>query len=196
MKRIVFNAVLPPKDTASPYIEHRLYSVYLGNKTWCYFSSTRHAEQFQAAAERFLNDAMFRANLVLVDVYPAWRMAWYYMDHIKADLDRSTMQAVRDAEAAMDRALKRRGGADYTLYAWKDVTTAVVQLRQVVLTMVDLYRTKGHGVDRNRLEVVLGTCNDLLDRMQHYGTTHDDAPNAVAIKRLPALPATFGDPPM
>ena len=75
MKRIAFDAVIPPKDPRSPYTEHRLYSVYLGNKTWCYFNSTRHAEQFRAAAERFLNDAMFRANLVLVDVYPAWRMA-------------------------------------------------------------------------------------------------------------------------
>ncbi len=187
MKTIQLPSAQPPVDANSPITEHRLYSVMLGNRTVCYFNSTRHAEQFRASAERFLNDVLFRSNLLLSEVYPAWRMAWHYLDSLKPSTERALTSSIRDAENTMDRALRRRGGPDYIHYAWKDVSVSLAHLRAVLLALVDIYRHKGHGVDRARWEVALRHCNELSDSLRLWGADYTDAPNAAMIRRSPDL---------
>lgn len=178
MKAIDFDAVTPPRDPASAVLEHQLYSVLLGNGIRAYFTSSRHADQFNADAVRFLNGALFRTNLLLADCFPAWRLAWYYMDR-QPDGDRNAMLAMAEAQQAMDRAIRRRGGADYIHFAWKDVQHASSYVRDALLILVDLYRTKGHGVERARLELWLSQATGLLDELR----TWCEAPNATTIKR-------------
>lgn len=178
MKAILFQAVTEPRDPSSPVIEHTLYSVLLGNGHRAYFTSARHADQFNADAVRFLNRMLFRANLLLADAYPAWRMAWYYLDSQPTG-DRSAMLAMGEAQEAMDRAIRKRGGSDYIHFAWKDVTLATKSMRSALLVLVDLYRTKGHGVERARLDLLLEQANAMLEQL----TTWAEAPNATMIKR-------------
>lgn len=182
MKSVTINAVVPPADPTSPISEHRLYSVLLGNGNRCYFSCDRHASQFSAATREVLNDCLFAGNLVLAEVYRDWRMAWLYFDP-NSKPGHEAGRCIKEAEAAFDRAMKPRGGADNIHYAWKDLTAGLGHLRQCLLVLIALYRNKGHGVDRKRLERVLAQLIPHIDQLATWGSTIADAPNAVAIRR-------------
>lgn len=178
MKALQPAAILPPLDASSPVEVHQLYRVCIGNGAVCYFSSTRHAAQFAAALNTVANTALLECNVLLADVYPAWRLAWPYLDDPERDVAAS--MAITDATKAMDRALKRRGGTDFVFHSWKDLQLAVAALRDLILLLRNLYQAKGHGVDRFRMELHLDRANALRERLRQYGS-QDDAPNAVVV---------------
>lgn len=182
MKSVLINAVVPPADPASPISEHRLYSVLLGNGNRCYFSCDRHASQFNSATTEVLNDCLFAGNMVLAEVYRDWRLAWLYYDP-RSKPGQEAGRSIKEAEAALDKATKPRGGTDNIHYAWKDLTAALGHLRECLLVLIALYRNKGHGVDRKRLERVLAQLIPHIDQLATWGSTLSDAPNAVAIRR-------------
>jgi len=178
MKRLSPATVLPPVDPSSPVTEHTLYRVAVGNGAIAYFTSTRNADQFAAALNETLNACLLSCNVLLAEVYPTWRLAWPYLDDPKRHA--AAQLAITEAVTYMDRALQRRGGTDYVFYAWRDVTTAVAAVRDLVLQLRDLYATKGHGVDRFRMELFLQRANELHYKLKHYGSK-EDAPNAVLV---------------
>lgn len=181
MKRIQLDAVSPPRDPQSAVTAHTLHTVFLGNRHKLYFSSSRHAEQFNASATDFLNGSLFRASVLLADAYPLWRMAWWYLDKAPA-CDREAEQAIKAADELLNRALRKRGGTDYITYAWKDVRMCVAHVRDLCIALREFYRNKGHGVDRARLDVLIETANELHDRLATFGSVQSDAPNAVIVQ--------------
>lgn len=181
MKKIRFRSLNDPIDPRSAIVRDHFYNVALGNGAYLYFASSRHAEQFHACALEFLNGALFRANMLLADVYPLTRYAWHYLDK---KTDPAITELIHTATDRMDRSLRSRGGTDFVHHAWKDVRISVDAVREIALLLSAMYRGKGHGVERARMDLIVTSCNTLLDELQHYGKSKEDAPNAKIIQAL------------
>lgn len=174
MKRAKVAPVDAPVDRSSPLIVEQLYSVTLGNGVTVRFTSSRDALAFQAEAGRFLTDAMMSANLLLSEVYTAYRLAWPYLPaHTAVGGVVSCGALVDDAERMLDRVATDTDGATAIALKWKQLATALDAIRALALRLEQLYQSKTQGVQRHQMAVLVRRCNALNDEVRYYGQDKD-----------------------
>lgn len=169
MKRVKVDSLQPPADPHSAIVARTLYEVPLGNHVVVRFSSKRQALAWQADATRQLTDMLLSCNLMLVEAFTAYRMAWPYFDAGDA-----LQPLVRDAEAALERAAKV-GGPNAIFHRWRALSEALRCMRQMAMELVKVYMVKSHAVPRHQCQVLAERCGELLTALDHFGTDVDSA---------------------
>ena len=169
MKRVKVSTVAAPIDPGSVLTAERLYTVTLGNHVVVRFASERHALAFQADTTRYLSDVLAQVNLMLMDAYAAYRMAWPYFKPGDTKVSRS----MRIAEEALDRAALGSETQNAVFFQWKALNEALSQVRTVAMTLEHMYRAKRIGVQRTQMAVMLRRVTELTDALKQYGTDVD-----------------------
>lgn len=174
MKRVKVPAPVPPVDPGSSIRAQQLYTVLLGNHAVVHFASSRDARAFQAEASRFVSGVLFQCNLLLVDAFTAYRLAWPYMDHRRPSaktlrrVDATCAEHLRDAERALDRAAGHNG-PNAVFFCWKDLDAVLASIRAVALELAKMYRAKSQAVARGQMDVLVQRCNALRQALVDYG---------------------------
>lgn len=167
MKRLKVDTLLPPADPQSPIVERTMYQVPLGNHVVLHFSSRRQAMAWQAEATRQLTDLMMSCNLMLAEVFTAYRLAWPYFP--PGD---TLVQHVRAAEEALDRAAKVNG-PNAIFHRWRGLNDALHAMRTMAMELVKVYTAKSHAVPRHQCQVLAERCGQLVSTLQQFGTDAD-----------------------
>lgn len=170
MKRAEVKTLAPPLDAHSPITSDRFYTVSLGNGVRVQFSSKRRAMAYQAESTRWLSERMLWANLMLGEVYMAFRIAWPMMTEAK-----KCIEHLHSAEEALEYLASNKGTPNATHFRWKSLGTATHGIREAALELHRLYTTKTYAVPRVQMEVVIEKCNSLNRELKTYGTDVDSA---------------------
>lgn len=169
MKHVKVSTIAPPADPCSVLTAERLYSVTLGNHVVVRFASERHALAFQADASRFLSAMLQEANLLLIDAYTAYRLAWPYLTAKHANVGTE----LRTAEHQLDRAAKGSTGPNAVFFAWKALGDALSGMRSMALALELVYRDKTIAVQRLQMQLLVKRVNAMHDRLKFFGTDVD-----------------------
>ncbi len=79
MKKIQLSKYNLPKET-SPYINDKLYSVYLGNQRFIYAPSKRKILKSLARTNIMLNEQLYFLSKLHVQLYAEYREFWFYSE--------------------------------------------------------------------------------------------------------------------
>lgn len=167
MKRLKVDTARAPADPDSAIVQRTQYEVVLGNHVVVRFSSKRQALAWQAEATRQLTDLLMSCNLMLAEVFTAYRMAWPYFD-----AGDTLQHHVRDAEASLDKAAKVNG-PNAIFHRWRGLNDALDSMRTMALELVKVYVAKSHAVPRHQCQVLAERCTELRTLLQHFGTDVD-----------------------
>lgn len=167
MKRIRVDNLQPPADPESPITARQMYEVVLGNHVVVRFASKRQALAYQAEATRELTGLLMSCNLMLLEAFTQYRMAWPYF----TDGD-GLGHLVREAEDQMDRAA-RVNGPNAVFFRWRGMDAALVAIRSMALLLAKVWADKSHGVARHQAQQLAERCTELRQQLQHYGTDVD-----------------------
>lgn len=182
MKNVRLGAMRPPRDPGSPYTQHHLYSVLLGNRRTVLFSSERAAAAYAAETDRWISAHLHAANFLLAEAFTAYRGAWCLMDQAKVpNIDARSRELLQDCWSALDNAIARGGGENGWAIAWKWFAQAVEALRQLAIMLRDLYRSRNNPVERARMELLLTRATAIATELSQYGSDVKGAEKIVVL---------------
>lgn len=169
MKKIRLAAAHSPRDSASPYTAHHLYSVSLGNRRTVMFASERAALAFAAATDRWINGHLAACNFLLIECFTGYRNAWAVLDQSAVrQVDERCRELVHDAWASMDRALFATGPNNWH-FAWQHLQAAITSVRDLAVLLEEFYARRSSPVARQRMQLMLARANAILDDFAAYG---------------------------
>lgn len=171
MKRAKVSTLAPPANPQSAITAETLYTVSLGNSVVVRFRSHRHAKAFQAEATRWLSAQMMSANLLLIEAFAAYRMAWPYLP--AAAQSEALGDLVLEAHRSLDHTALESAVADAVFRRWKALNNALNAIRELAICLRNLYRERTEGVQRHQMEVMLERCNAMIQALRDYGTEVD-----------------------
>lgn len=173
MKRVPPITDLEPRNDASPFSQHHLYKVHLGNGRHVFFSSRRDAAAYSSDTRRFLHQLMLEANTLLGEALQDHRSAWPILGDLQAkelaNVDRELRELLQLATTSLDKGTPERAGPDGNYHAWRHVRTTFEVLQKVFTTLETVYQYKTIPVLRWRLAMRAQQCVHALDRLQDYG---------------------------
>lgn len=173
MKSVKLNTLQAPANPAGAVTADRLYSVSLGNSVVVRFSSRRVAAAFQAEASRWLKDQLMTANLMLIEAFTAYRMAWMVLPEGAKVPHFDAMLA--SAGALLERCGKDSHVPDAVYRRWKALRDAIGELRAVALGLRDFHGTRSDAVAWHQLDLLARRCGAMVDELRNYGTDVDSS---------------------
>ncbi len=156
MKKIKLTQYTTPQK--SNYIKSNFYTVYLGNDRIENFSNLKDCKKYLVVASKFLNYNMLQINLLLIELYAAYRSNYFLFNSKQGlnsrALESDILQHIDRAENFLNLSWQKSGLTNGYLYAFDFQFKSLVSIRSAFEGLQRFVRSKNLMYEFNKLEVL------------------------------------------
>lgn len=153
----------------------KYFVVYLGNGTCHNFTQDRQAKRFLAITSKFLTKSLYDLRFVFGQITALYIRNWAYFKHNKASMSHRHIvdenfckEAIRSVEDSFDLIINRCQYTNGNYFAFQKQTLIVRYLKDVVLKLDKLHKTKSNAVDRFEFDAIFDRLQSIEKQLNNY----------------------------
>jgi hypothetical protein len=161
-------------DKMSPYIKNRMFSVYLGNSQFYYFTSQKACILFLVNTNRFLNDKYKHINMIYAQAFVEYRKFYIFIESSEHEKQsRKITDNFKIVENSLDLAPASSNMRDGNYHVFSHLLKAIRAIIKSCEIIIEFYKARKHYENIYGLKFIIEQLNIIDYQLGTYGTKTD-----------------------